>query len=225
MKKTLVAASIALCLLTACGSAPQQASNGGNAQQAPASSTAQQTPAGSKAQQETSGGSYQYTGEKTVEIEDRSFVLEDTPESIQEETVVLNFYYTITAEFGKKADILADIEAHRISIENEQKQFEEGGYIAGYTIHQIETLAEEQYSRADNADGTSNPQYYPGLEKLREEFALEDYAVIHVTFTQTLSEAIAEAGPQWGNGTYQRSFLVGKAANDNACKIYDFGMM
>lgn len=176
-------------------------------------------------EQSVPNDSYQYTGETNMTIEDRSFILEDTPESVQEETVVLDFYYTITAEYAKKYDIQANIESHRISIENERKSFEEGRNTTAYTIHQIETLTEDQYTQQYNADGDSNPLYYAWLEKRLDEYGLGDYAIINVTFTQTLSDAKINAGPQYGNGTYERNYLVGKTKDDDSYEIYDFGWM
>ncbi|WP_148865617.1 hypothetical protein [Thermosediminibacter litoriperuensis] len=69
--------------------------------------------------------------------------MEDIPENIVEETVMKEFLYTITAEFDAMSDILADIEPHRISIENEKKLFEDDIYIQSYIIHEISTLTEK----------------------------------------------------------------------------------
>ncbi|WP_170240241.1 hypothetical protein [Thermosediminibacter litoriperuensis] len=54
---------------------------------------------------------------------------------------------------------------------------------------------------------------------------MTEYEIINVTFTQTLSEKAKEQGPQWGDGTYNRSFIVGKTADDDSYRIFDFGDM
>lgn len=198
MKKALVGAVALLCLLTACNTA---------------GSTSSLT------------NSYHYGGETDVQVDGRSFVLEDTPQNLVEEAVILDFYYSITAEFDKKYDILADIEPHRISIENEKQHFQDGRYVQSYTIHTIETLDEDQYTTRENADGTPNPLYYYNLSEEVSEYSLVEYAVVHATFTQVLSPQATQAGPQYGDGTYSRSFLVGRAASDDRYKIYSYGMM
>ena len=67
---------------------------------------------------------YTFNAETNLEIDGRSFILENTPENIAEDIVVKDFLYSITGEFDKKFEILADIDVHVISIdsENQHKQ-------------------------------------------------------------------------------------------------------
>ncbi len=168
---------------------------------------------------------YSYFGETDMELDGRSFLLEDIPESVPEEIVVLDFYFTITGDFDMKHIILAPIESHLISINAEQERFDDGLYIKSYTIHNIETLTEEQYANPENADGTTNLLYYSTVAAHVEEFALTDYSVVCIVFSMELSDEALAAGPQYGEGTFQRCYLVGKTAEDDTFKIYDFGMM
>lgn len=85
---------------------------------------------------------YIYNGETQIDIDGRSFKLEDIPESIVEETVVNDFKYSIEGDFKKLADIISD--DHKISLRNEEEQFKEGLSMQSYTIHEISTLAESQ---------------------------------------------------------------------------------
>ncbi|WP_051280079.1 hypothetical protein [Anaerovorax odorimutans] len=154
---------------------------------------------------------YKYKGETTVKTDDRNFVLEDIPENLAEETIAKDFLYTITGEFDKKAEIIADTEEYSFSIENEKKQFENEEFPKSYIIHNISTLTKEEYD------------HYNEWQECVEKYKLNDYKIVNVNFTQTYSEEAIEKGPQWGNGTYSRSFIVGKS--NNIYKIYDFGVM
>lgn len=162
--------------------------------------------------------SYTFKGKSNVSVDDRNFILEDIPENIAEETVIKDFLYTITANFDSKYDILADIEPHKISIENEKKQFKDGVYTQSYKIHKISTLTEKEYN------SEQNPLYYYGWKEIVDEYNMSDYKIVNIDYTKKLSEKAIEQGPQWGNGTYNRSFIVGKTARDNSYKIFDFGM-
>ena len=176
-------------------------------------------------EQSTPNDGYQYTGETNITIEDRSLILEDTPESKQEETVILDFRYTITAEFDKKYEILADIAPHSISIENEKKRLEDGVYIESYVIHKITSLTEGQYSQENLANGEVNPLHYRGWEKCIDDYNLIEYEIINVDFTITYSPKMNERGPQYSEGTHNRSYIVGKTSSDDSYKIYAFGFM
>ncbi len=168
---------------------------------------------------------YTYSGETEINVGDRIFKLEDMPKNMAEEIVVNSFLYSITANFNGMSDILSKIEAHKISIKNEEKNFNEGLYIKSYTIHKITSLSEDEYDQERLDNDEANPLYYYEWQRIVEKYNLKEYEVITVNFTQVHSDKSIESGPQWGDGTYERSFIVGKAPNDNNYKIYDFGMM
>lgn len=168
---------------------------------------------------------YDYNGKTDFTVDGRSFKLEDLPENIAEEIVVNNFLYSITADFENMSNIVADIEPHNISIENSEKNFNDGIYMKSYIIHEVSTLSEEEYRERETENGEQNPIYYYGMQKVIEKYNLIEYKIINVNFTQTHSERSNELVPQWGDGTYYRNFIVGKSPNDSSYKIYDFGMM
>ena len=168
---------------------------------------------------------YSYARATHIEIDDRSFVLEDLPENSAEEAVVMDFMYTITGDFDKKLDVIADTDAHRTSIDSEKKHFAEDVYIKSYVIHNIKTLSEEQYSEEFSTDGSINPLFYNNLQNLLDEYSLSEYRVVNVDFTMLYSEKALSWGPQWGEGINNRSFLVGKVSASDNYKIYDFGGM
>ena len=175
--------------------------------------------------QEEAQQDYSYTGETDIEIDDRSFVLEDPPESKAEEAVVMDFLYTITGEFDKKPEVIADIEPLRMSIEAEKNHLEEGVYIKSYVIHNIATLSEEQYANDDSSEKNNDPLYYVNLQNLLDEYDLVDYKIVNVDYTMMYSEKALEWGPQYPEGTYSRSYLVGKEFSSDNYKIYDYGSM
>jgi len=168
---------------------------------------------------------YEYNGLKELTQGDRSFKLEELPESYEEETVILHFNYSISSEYDALLDIYADTEININSVNNEEKLFNEGLYIKKYIVHSISTLTEKEYGTEKKETGEFNPLYYYGLESCIDEFNLIEYKVINVEFTQTHTEKSLKLGAQWGNGRFSRSFIVGKSIKDNTFKIYGFGMM
>jgi hypothetical protein len=164
---------------------------------------------------------YEFIERTEIIIDNRLFKTEDIPKNIPEEIVLRNFLYTITAEFDKKYAILADIESHVISIENEKRLFQEGVFVQSYIIHRIITLTEEQYSQEKTVSGKINPLFYWGWQQRINEFGLIDYKIVNADFSVVYSNG----GMQYGNGTYNRSFIVGKKPEDYTYKIYDFGFM
>lgn len=168
---------------------------------------------------------YVFEGQTMVVEDNRKFELEDLPENNAEETVGLYFLYSITGDYEAMSDILADIEVHKISLENKKKQSQEGDYIQSYVIHDISTLTEEEYSKEELENGDPNIFCYYGWKECVEQYNLIEFEIISVNFTQIHSEKSKELLPQWGDGTYTRSFIVGKTAKDKRYKIYDFGMM
>ena len=169
--------------------------------------------------------SYIYNGETEINMDDRTFILEDTPKNMAEETVVNNFLYSITADFNGLSDVLAELEPYKISIKNEEKNFNDGLYMKSYIIHEIITLSEDEYDQEKLDNDEQNSLYYYGWQEVVEKYNLKEYEIISVNYTQAHSDKSIESGPQWGDGTYNRSFIVGKSPDDNNYKIYDFGMM
>lgn len=161
-----------------------------------------------------SEGNNAYGDETEINSDGLSFNLEDSPENVAEEIVVENFLFSITGDFDSLEEILADIESHRISIKNEKLHFEQGIHMQSYTIHEITTASKEDY----------NEVHY-GWQEIVEEYKLIEYEIVNVNFTQIHSEKSMELGPQWGDGTFSRSFIVGRTVEDKDYKIYDFGMM
>jgi len=168
---------------------------------------------------------YTYGGVRETAVDGRTFQLEDIPESPAEETLSNNFLYAITGEFDKMNNILADIDSHNISIENEKKAFKEGEYVESYIIHEISTLTKDEFSQKKTTSGETNELYYDNWEHIVDTYALEHFEVIRVNLTIVRSEKALNSNPQWDDGTYSRSFIVGKSATEKQYKIYDFGFM
>ena len=97
-------------------------------------------------------------------------------------------------------------------------------YIKSYVIHEISTLEKKEYNEEELNNGERNPLYYYGWKEIVEEYKLEQYKIVNLEFTQTHSDKSNELGPQWGDGTYSRNFIVGKIDKDDVYKIFDFGM-
>lgn len=168
---------------------------------------------------------YIYNGETEIEIDGRSFQLDDIPKNIAEETVINDFKYSIVGDFESISKTLADIEGLKISLKNEEEQFYEGLGMQSYNIHEISTLSESEYSQEKLENGEHNPLYFYGWEDIVEKHNLKEYEIINVKFTQKHSDKSIELGPQYGDGTFNRNFIVGKSPKDSHYKIYEYGMM
>jgi len=166
-----------------------------------------------------------YNGETEINVDGRSFELEDIPENMAEEVVINDFKYSIVGDFDSLSKILADTEPHNISLKNEEEQFNEGDYIQSYTIHEVATLTINEYNQQKLENGKYNPLYFYGWEEIVEKYNLKEYEIINVKFTQKHSDKSIELGPQCGDGTYNRNFIVGKSSKDNNYKIYEYGGM
>ena len=166
----------------------------------------------------TTDEQYEFIGETDLMVDERIFRLEDIPKNIPEEIIIKDFFYTITAEFNKKNDILANIDSLINSIENEKRNFIEGIYIKSYIIHRITTLTEEQYGKESIS---FNPLFYWGWQQRINEFGLTEYKIVNVDFTVIFSHS----GSQWGDGRHSRSFIVGKNSKDITYRIYDYGVV
>lgn len=176
-------------------------------------------------QTEKTEEAYVYNGKTEINIKDRSFKLEDIPKSMAEEVVISNFMYSIIGDFDSLSKIIADTEIHNISLKNQEELFDEGNYIQSYIIHEISTLSENEYNQSKLETGENNPLYFYGWEKTVENYNLKEYEIINVKFTLKHSEKSIALGPQWGDGTYNRNFIVGKSSKDNNYKIYEYGGM
>ena len=164
---------------------------------------------------------YLYTGEISVEIDGRSFTLEDLPENEAEESVVLDLLYTITGEFDRKLEVIADTEIHRINVENEKKNMIAGLYIKSYAIHDIMTLSKEQDMEQNFQTLYLNSTY---MQNLLQEHELAEYEIVTIDYTWLNSKREPEWVPQVSEGRYNRSFLVGKDPLSDTYKIYDYSM-
>lgn len=160
---------------------------------------------------------YDYTESTSFEADDRSLVVEDTPQTTAEAVVLMDFIYSTTAEFERKREILPNDSADW-SFETEQTRFDDGIYTLSRVIHTMETLTEERYIKV-KSDGTTNP-YYCDLGAAVAEHSLDEYYVVLVEFTEVLSEETHARGPQWGDGTFENLYLVGRTAHDDGLKIY-----
>lgn len=156
----------------------------------------------------TKGDSYMFSGTSFVKLGDKYFIAEDTPENKQEELIYFDFLYTVNGEIHKKTDILANIEPLRISLENERENIEPENYTS-YVLHSLSTIPDKQ---SQNVDHTI------------KKYSLTEYEIINAVYTQKHSNIKSIIDPHWGDGTYSRNYVVGKTAEDDTYKIYEFLM-
>lgn len=157
---------------------------------------------------------YEYNGEIEKVFDDRTFVLEDTPENIVEELAVNNFYFDIAGEHDKLAEIMGENETLTISLESEKKHFDEGIYLITNIIHDVSIFTVDDFDQT--IDWFKNK-----VKEDVEEFGLIEYSVARVDITWEHSEASLAMGPQIGDGRYERLYLCGKTDTSSEWKIYE----
>lgn len=168
---------------------------------------------------------YSYDGQTSIEVEGRKFLLEVKPDGPAQETVIKDFLYSITADFEERSKIYADKEDFVWFLDIEKDEFAFGVYIESYRIHELMTLSEIEYSIDRGEIYGEDPIYYEGWDQIVEEYQLQEYEIITVHFTQEYSQKASEFPPQWGDGTYYKSYLVGKTSTDSNYRIYDMGKL
>lgn len=62
------------------------------------------------------------------------------------------------------------------------------------------------------------------VEQIIKQYNLTEYEIINAVYTQKHSHKKLSLGPQWGDGTYSRNYVVGKSAGEEDYKIYEFLM-
>ncbi len=148
---------------------------------------------------------YEFRGITGVSEGNLYFLSEAIPDTIQQETVYLDFLYTVEKNYDKKYDIIDG--AHWLSIDNEKKNNDPDIYTS-YVIHNISTL-----DKSEQDD-----------DYIFEKYGIVDYERINVVYSQKHSAKLLSLGPQWGDGTLSRDYIVGKSNTDKNYKIYDFLM-
>lgn len=151
---------------------------------------------------------YSFSGKKNVKIKDRSFVLQDTPKNTPEELVEKDFLYSITREFDKKNALwvkseITQVDSTKVSDEN---------LMQSYTIHQLSIVPNDKY-RDDDEKLLINDTL--------SRYQLKYYCIVNAIYTQKWPTHAISRDMQWGDGTYNRNYIVGNTAQDSEYKIYD----
>ena len=150
-----------------------------------------------------------------MQFDDRIFRMEDSIDT-ELELLAFNFYYyEMMPSFEAMLELIDENEALRIAVENEQEHFEEGRYDKEITIHEICTFSLEDFDLI----GASSKR---DIVECIIQYQLTEYAIVEVDLTWYYNDLLKEAGPQLDEGRYQRYFLVGKTAEAEEFKIYEF---
>lgn len=140
--------------------------------------------------------------------EDRTLILEDTPEN-QLEAQVYGWYLDLTqADFESLMTRVGEDESLRIAAENEEKNFQEGLYMTEYTLHSLTTLT------ADDMDSVAE-YHRKALETQIRELDLQEYAVVCADLSWKHNEAALQQVPQLGDGRYLRYWMLGTSGGSD----------
>ena len=148
-------------------------------------------------------------------FDDRTLTLED---AISNEPELLTYnleYYTVSAQFDLLMELIGEEEGIRITMGNEEPNFEKGYYSIEETIHALSTLTAEDMERVSSYE----KEY---ILRLINTFDLEEYVVVGAEKTPKYTEAYAEAGPQIADGQkYKFYYLFAKTAKVPEFKLYE----
>lgn len=230
MKKSMLSLLAATALvLTACTAAPSEST----APQAtpevtPAAEsttpeeTAAETPAPETAAPEDLYAGYVQEFEEVgtmvrpVETEDgRELILECDLDNEIDQLIYDHYRCELLGDLEGALALTGDTETYRITTENDVKNVQEGAGNQSYTLHDMEILSLEEVQSAE--------QRY--LDTIVQEVAdsnLTQWTVQEVDVSWTYTEAEKAKGPQLDEGRYERYFLLGKTADSDSWKIYDF---
>lgn len=160
---------------------------------------------------------YVFDGPTSVLAGGQYLLVENPPQTAQEELVYLHFLYDVNKDFSKLQNILAPVKELQTTVGYRKT---DPNLYTSYVLHQFSTLDSSLVNQA------SAGYYYDyfGLDELIKKYRLVNYQIINVVYTQRHSEAFAALGPQYSSGTLSRNYLVAKARGDESFLIYDFHM-
>lgn len=153
---------------------------------------------------------YNFTGEKEYAADGRSYQLDDAPENDAEALVAEDFLCSIKGDFERMAQIEADTETLRISVQNKKEAFALNKTAQFYAVHNLSSLPEGKSSEEDR----------DWVQSVQNECGLTSFRIVTAVYTVQWPDDVV---PQYGNGTMTREILVGRSASDRADRIYDYG--
>lgn len=230
MKKSMLSLLAATALvLTACTAAPSESTAPQAtpevtpvAESTTPEETAAETPAPEPAAPEDLYAGYVQEFEEVgtmvrpVETEDgRELILECDLDNEIDQLIYDSYRCELLGDLEGALALVGDTETYRITTENAVKNVQEGAGNQSYTLHDMDILSLEEVQSAE--------QRY--LDTIAQEVAdsnLTQWTVQEVDVSWTYTEAEKAKGPQLDEGRYERYFLLGKTADSDSWKIYDF---
>lgn len=230
MKRTWICLlAVAALGLAACSNAPSDSL--GTPVETPASTeTPAPTPEATPATEETAPAaetgdlyagyvaSFEEVGTmvRPVETEDgRALNLECTLYNEIDQLIYDHYRNELLGDLDASLAQVGETENYRITVENDVKNVQAGAGMQSYTLHEMHIVPLEEVQTANGND----------LDVIAQEVAdygLTQWTVQAVDLSWTYTEAEQAKGPQLDEGEYQRYFLLGKAADADSWKIYDF---
>lgn len=147
-------------------------------------------------------------------FEDRTIVLEDSVENALEGLAYAYYYNCCAADFDALLDLVGENKALQNATKSEGVHYREGRYMTAYTIHEISTLTADDLQRI-------SPFSRQDLSKKINDFTLEKLAVVRIDVSWKHNEASLKAGPQLGDGRYERYYLFATTQTQPAFKLYE----
>lgn len=221
----LAAAALAL---TACTAAPSDSLSASAAEATPTPApTEAPTEASTETAAEPAAGTDLYGGyvstfeevgtmARPVDTEDgRALNLECTLDNEIDQLIYDHYRNELQGDLDASLALVGDVENYRITVENDVRNVQEGAGMQSYTLHEMHILSPEEVQTANEDDLAIIAQEV-------EDCGLTQWTVQAVDLSWTYTDAEKAKGPQLDEGRYQRYFLLGKTADADGWKIYDF---
>lgn len=147
-------------------------------------------------------------------FEDRRFACEGTVHNELEKIVSDLYYYEAAGNYDKVFALLGESKYLLPAFENSKEAFDEGNYMSELTIHELITLSADDVANASD----QTLQY---LLRDVELYDLEEFAIVKVVVSWKHNAKSLAMGPQLGDGSYTRCFLLGVTDKVPEYKIYE----
>lgn len=155
-----------------------------------------------------------FTPDARYTFEDRTIVLEDSVENALEGLAYAYYYNCCAADFDALVGLVGENEALQNATKSEGVHYREGRYMTEYTIHEISTLTADDLQRI-------SPFSKQDLARKIDNFTLKNLAVVRIDVSWKHNEASLQAGPQLGDGRYERYYLFATTQTQPAFKLYE----
>lgn len=145
---------------------------------------------------------------------ERTLILEDSIDNELEMIIYNHFYYEVSDDYESGMALIGNNESLRIATENSFSKENGGTGIYEYTIHKLRVIEKSELENLDS-------WYREELKEDIVEYGFTEYAIVELNISWKYTEEALVLGPQLGDGTYYRYYLVAAVESEPDFRIYE----